>query len=182
MPAYSCDPNLELTGYATLALLEHLDRHQIETFLVVHDLVDVAPDGWVKVTNILNLMNDFARAGGSMGNFVALGIKAAELAPLPPEMEAMSFPDFLLAYRDVYQQRHRNGDPGSLTIEFPSNHHAVVHCINVPYPDDLVYGVLFGFAQRVFPTATQFSIFYDEKILAREQGGDATLLHVVWED
>jgi hypothetical protein len=46
-------------------------------------------------------------------------------------------------------------------------------------PDDLEYGILYGFAKR-FLAGTQFTVWYDEDLPRMDQGGDQTVIHVKW--
>lgn len=180
MPTYTCEPGLELNGQTARSLLENLNQDLMRPFLDAHGLDEVDPDAWYPLQDVLNVMNDIEAAGNATGSFVAIGVKAAELSPLPPEMEAMGFEQFMLIYADVYQQRHRNGYPGELVIESIDSNHILIH-FNVPYPDDVMYGLIFGYARRLMSARGFFTVYYDEDVPTREQGGDETLIHATWE-
>ncbi len=51
-----------------------------------------------------------------------------------------------------------------------------------PYPDDLVYGVVFGFARRLLPPDVYFTVYYDAALPRRDEGGIETVIHVEWGD
>lgn len=104
MPSYSCDPGLEVTGTVAQKLFATLNRDQVMPFLKVHHLVDIDPDGWVRLLDVLKVMNDLAWLGGVTGNFVATGIHVAEISQLPSEIETASLVEFWDAFNVFYQQ------------------------------------------------------------------------------
>lgn len=59
--------------------------------------------------------------------------------------------------------------------------HILLHFNNVPYPDDIMYGLVFGCTWRILPEQQQFSVYYDENLFTREQGSEETIIHVTWE-
>ncbi|NDJ79033.1 MAG: hypothetical protein GYB65_22510 [Chloroflexi bacterium] len=143
-------------------------------------MADIDPDGWYPLQDVLNVMNDMQAAGPAMFNFVAIGMTAAELSPITPEMEQLSFEEFMFVYRDVYQMRHRNGDPGSFEPEKLDSNHLVIK-LDIPYPDDLFYGLIYGFARRFATADMLFNVAYDANAQRKDLGGDITLVHVTWE-
>lgn len=177
--AYTCDPDLELNGQTTCALLENINRDVMRPFLAEHGLTEVDPDRWYSAQAVLNVMNDLATNGDSMSDFVAIGIKAAEISPLTPEMEQMPFDAFMSIYAQVYPARHRNGDAGWLRVDRNGDGHLTI-TMNVIYPDDVMYGLFYGFARRLFPVDVPFTVYYDETVTHRDQGGTQTVIHVAW--
>ena len=88
----------------------------------------------------------------------------------------------LMRWDDMYQMLHRNADVGGITVEkIAEKHYKTSH--TVIYPDDMSYGVLFGFARRFLPPGTPFKVYYDPEIPPRDRGGeqDATIIHIEWE-
>lgn len=181
MRVYECDPNVELIGFTARALLENLNAEQIKPFLDAHRITEIDPEQWYKVKNLLAVLNDILRSGASAGNFVAIGMKAVETTPMPPELAQLAFGDFLMGYSEVYKQLHRNGDGGTVWTEKAGKNHYVVH-FDVPYPDDIMYGVLFAYARHFLSSDTYYVVSYDEEVATRDQGGDDTLIHVTWEE
>jgi hypothetical protein len=53
----------------------------------------------------------------------------------------------------------------------------------VVYPDDMSYGILYGYARRFLPPGTKFKVYYDPDVLPRDQGGSEnyTIIHISWE-
>ena len=50
-------------------------------------------------------------------------------------------------------------------------------------PDDMSYGLLYAYARRFLPPGTQFTVYYDPDIPARDYGGDReeTIIHIEWD-
>jgi hypothetical protein len=110
---------------------------------------------------------------------VAIGSKIAETAFLPPEVERLSFEQIILGMNNFYQMQHRNGDAGEIKAEKVGENHFRLD-VRVPYPDDLEYGTAFGFAKRFLPSSKDFTVFYDEEMKRREEGGEVTRIHIKW--
>lgn len=52
--------------------------------------------------------------------------------------------------------------------------------VKTPYPDNFIYGVRCGEAQRFLTSGTRPTVTFDEQIQRRGQGGEATIVHVRW--
>jgi hypothetical protein len=50
--------------------------------------------------------------------------------------------------------------------------------MDVPYPDDLMYGMMYGFVRRLAPAGSGHIVAYDETITRKDQGGDYTVIHI----
>ncbi|HEC23937.1 MAG TPA: hypothetical protein ENI95_13565 [Chloroflexi bacterium] len=180
MPAYTCDPDTELIGRSVLALFENIRYDMIKPILDKHGLNDVDPDGWYPLQDVLDILSDISEQGSGLFDLVSVGISAARLSPIPPEVEALSLKEFLLLYPQLYPRRHRNGDAGEVLAEEAGERH-VKMIFRTPYPDDLMYGLMYGFARRFLPKGTPITVFYDPDIRRSEEGGKFTVIHVVWE-
>jgi hypothetical protein len=93
----------------------------------------------------------------------------------------MPFDEFLFLYQKLYQTRHRNGDPGWIQAERMARGH-VRMTLKIPYPDDIFYGLFYGFATRFLARGVSRIIEYDPDMPTREQGGDVTVIHVIWDE
>lgn len=183
MPHFSCDPKLQLYGQSTRALIENMNYDVVRPHLAQHGLDDIDPDGWYAMQSILEVFNALLEQGGAMADFVAIGMKAAELSPLPPELEQMTFAQFMQLYAErVYPARHQGGDPGTFAVEHTGPNALHVIIANV-YPDDVMYGLVYGFAKRFMgQRGIPFIVEYKPDTPTREQGGEQTVIQVSWED
>lgn len=176
----TCDPNVEIIGAAMLSIMDNLNVSEIYPFLEKHGLVEIDPSQWYATHLWLNVMNDLAEHTNLMTNLVAIGLRIAENVVLPPELANATLPQMLEVWDNVYQMQHRGGDIGQVKTEkindttYKTTH---VHL----YPDDLTYGVGYGWAKRFLPTGTSFKVWYDESIPRMDEGGEETIIHISWE-
>jgi hypothetical protein len=87
---------------------------------------------------------------------------------------------FLPAYAQYYQQLHRNGDPGEIRVETPADNHVVLTLLDVPYPDDLMYGLFYSYARRFAHKGMHFTVKYDDELPHKDGGGEYTVIHIAW--
>jgi len=181
MTTYTCEPNLEIPGRTAHALLESINRDSYLPILERHGLADIDQNSWYRLQDLLNVLNDMNEQGGTMMDFVSIGMAAGANSILPPEMRDVPLNKFLPAYAQYYQQLHRNGFPGEILVETPADHHVVLTLLAVPYPDDLMYGLFYSYARRLARPGMHFMVQYDDELTRRELGGEYTVIHVTWE-
>lgn len=181
MPKYTCDPRVELTGQTVLSLVQNIQHQDIEPILKKHNLNSVDPNAWYFLQDVLNVLSDVSDTEDAMTNFISIGIAAVEVGYIPPEMQSMTVAEFLTAYGKIYQIRHRGGDPGSVTIETVSPNHLKL-ILKIPYPDDVFYGIMYAYTRRFRPAGAKFLVRYDDTVPRREEGGEATILHITWDE
>lgn len=179
MTIYTCDSNLEINGHSAHALLDSINSDNYIHILKAHGLVDIDQDAWYPLQDLLNVLNDMAKQSTVMMDFVSIGMAAGTNGVLPSETQHLSLWEFFVAYGQNYQNLHRNGDAGSFQVEKTDQNHLAL-TLNVPYPDDLMYGLIYGYARR-FANGHQFIVAYDEEIARKDQGGDYTVIHVIWQ-
>lgn len=177
----SFEPNVELNGKSALAFLTNLMHDDMAPILAKHGLAQISPDEWYPIQSVLNLLSEIADHLDSTSSFVSIGIAAANqgIAALPPAIQNMPLADFFVQYEKIYQTRHRGGDSGYMLVEQPNEHHIVIHACN-PYPDDLNYGVIYGYTRHFLNKAGKgFVLRYDESLPRREDGAHETVLHII---
>lgn len=176
----SFDPKAELSGATAYAFLININHENIENILRAHHLDNIDPERWYPVQSVLDVMSDISEGFDYSSNFVAIGLAAGELGlkNLPPGAEKFSIEDFFVAYEKIYLTRHRNGDAGWIKTEKAGDSHLIVHA-RCPYPDDVTYGVLYAYARRFTPPGKRFILRYDEHALRHDDGGEATVIHVI---
>ncbi len=176
----SFDPNVEIIGRNVLGFIKSANRDNILPILEKHDLAEIDPEKWYPLQNFLDVLSDLSEQGDAMFDFVSIGIKNAETVVFPPEFEGLSFDETLALTSEMSKTLHRNGDAGYITVEKVSEKR-VKYTLKMPYPDDYVYGELYGMARRFLPPGTHFVMTYDDDIPRREHGGEVTIIHLTWE-
>ncbi len=82
----------------------------------------------------------------------------------------------------LYKALHGNfaGDIGNIiTTKISDTHYT---CTNSDlYPDDLAYGIIYGYAKRFLPRGTAFKVYYDANAPQRDRdSAPSSVLHVEW--
>lgn len=113
-----------------------------------------------------------------MFDLLAFGLAVADTTELPSSANNGTFEDLLPAIDAVYQMNHR-GKVGNCFVEQVGDHHVQI-TLTAPYPSDQMCGVLYGLASRFLPSETPFTVQYDETVPKKEEGGEATVLHLMW--
>lgn len=175
-----CPPETEISGEGILSLVQNVRTDEIQPILDRHNLGKLEPAKWYPAQIYLDVLADI-RAEFRL-NLVAIGMAVGENTSLPPEAQNLSLGDILWSVDDHYQMHHRNGDIGhAVTEKISDTHYTVTIHEGWLYPDDLEYGVIYGFAKRFLPPGTEFLVEYDPDIPRIEHGGDKTIIHIKWE-
>jgi len=162
-------------------IMPYKDAINVDNFAGIfsrHGLGEIDPDAWYPMSKMVDIFNEMSEKSQMM-DFVSLGMKMGEQLRLPPELANMSFLDLVRGLEDTYNYNNRGDDSGYIRGEIVSDNHVIIH-YRCPYPDDLLYGSLYGYARRFLPNNAKFVVKYDEKAKRMEQGGRETVIHVTW--
>ncbi len=175
----SFDSNVEVIGHNMLSFVQNVNASNVLPLLKKHGLAEIDPAEWYPLQRWLDVLSDLSSQAGSMFDLVAIGAAISKTAVMPPEVEKMPFEQFLYLVDQVYQMQHRGGNAGQVEIEKVADRHMKLK-VRVPYPDDLEYGTTYGFAHRFLPKDADVIVEYDPDLPRREEGGDYTVIHVMW--
>lgn len=179
MRTLTCSPEVEVLGRKILSLIDNLSTEVIEPLLEKHGLDNIQPEAWYPAQDWLDVINDLFADRSWTSQFVVTGMSIAENGSISPELEDASLEQILGQWDDFYQMPHRGGDIGEVTVEKLSDtHFKTVH--RHLYPDDLTYGIAYGWARRFLPEGTRFSVYYDKEVPHLDRGGTETIIHVKW--
>lgn len=181
MPTYHCDPNTEIIGQQALAFVENMSANTIRPYLEQRDLTAVDPMTWYPLQAWLDVLNELAKHKSATLDYVAIGTAMTQTVWLPAAMARLSMEEFFLtAISRIYQMQYRNGSAGSIEVQ-PIGTRRLRIRATTPYPDDLTYGVVYGFALRFLPRGTPVKVEYDPGVRRRDQGGEYTTMILEWE-
>jgi hypothetical protein len=181
MRTIQIEPGTQISGATVLSLVENMTAADFAPLISKYGFDAIDPDKWYPLQDYLDFVADAVENRGLAFNLVAIGMSIAEVAIMPPELANASFPQMVMGWDDHYQANFRNGDVGrKTTIKVADQHYKIVHDQTV-VPDDIEYGVLYGFAQRFLPPDTLFDVWFDEDVPRMDEGGDQTILHVSWD-
>jgi hypothetical protein len=172
-------PDTEVRGQTMLAFIQYINHEEIKPFLQSHDLDHIVPDQWYPLQQFLDVLNDISQYPGALFDFVSIGMKIIEVVEVPPDFAKLPYEQVALQHNTIYQRQHRGTDPGEYRVERVGDNHLKVTA-RVPYPDDFVYGAIYGEARRFLPKGTHVTVAYDKSCARRAQGGSETILHVTW--
>jgi hypothetical protein len=165
----------EVIGIAVLAFIRCVNAENIKPYLEKYNLTQIDPHTWYPTKLFCAVLSDMADAGGAMFDFVSIGMKLAELVP---DMPGATFTEKILQY-GIEGATNRGSDTGYTKVEVVDHKHVKI-TQRQPSPDDLLYGVLYGYAKR-YLAGKRFTVKYDENVPRRDQGGDVTIIHVTWD-
>ncbi|NDJ36563.1 MAG: hypothetical protein GYB64_18075 [Chloroflexi bacterium] len=180
MREYTCAPEVEVLGGNVLGFIHNVQEDEIKPALEKMGLTEIKPEEWYPLKDWLEVLNDLNRRGNTMYNFVAVGIGIAENAPFPPEVEQMPPVAVFEMLDTVYQAHHRGGDVGKIIVEKVADQHLKITLDGIVYPDDLEYGVAYGFAKRFLPEDSDFLVEYEEGVTRLDDDGEKTIIHISW--
>jgi hypothetical protein len=182
MPQYKAfGPDAEVYGAAMLAFVKSINFTEFEAILHEHGLHEIEPERWYPQQVWLDIFSEISSQFNSSPNLVSIGMKIAETAPVPPEVQALPFEQIMLGFNEgSYLANNRGKDIGCIEASLLEAKHLLM-TDKTPYPDDFVYGAYYGMAKRFLPRGTKFTVKYDERTPRREQGGSETPVHIIWE-
>jgi hypothetical protein len=178
MQKLQCPPGTEISGEGILSLVQNVRASEIQPILKKHNLGELNHTTWYPAQAYLDVLTDI-RSSFYM-NLVAVGMAVGENTTLPPQLHDASLGDILGSVDAHYQMHHRGTIGHAITEKVSDNHYKVTIHKGWLYPDDLEYGVLYGFAKRFLPRGTNFVVSYDPDVKRIDDGGDRTVIHIKW--
>lgn len=181
MRTLTCDPEIEVIGQSMLSIVHNLRSDEIRPILEKYELTDINPDEWYQAQNWLHAMNEIAAETDVMSNFVAIGMQIAENVVLPPELQNATLPQVLEAWDAIYQIQHRGGDIGYVKVEtIDEKNYRTIH--RHLYPDDITYGLAYGWCKRFLPAGVIFKVRYEDPFKRMDVGDHhETVILVSWD-
>jgi hypothetical protein len=149
-------PDAQILGQMCLAFLAAITLDEFSPILKKYGFEQIEPDRWYPQQNVLNIFREIADDANGSQNLVAVGVKAADYAVLPPELNTVE--KGLLALQMSYQMNHANipQDEG-YAVEITGPGSAYIKT-DLPYPDDLMYGTIWGFVRKIKAPTDNFKV------------------------
>ncbi len=173
-------PDAYVLGQAMMAFIQSINFTNFQPILSRYNLAKIEPQKWYPQQIWLDVFNEINTNRNSSDNLVSIGMKVVETAQYPPEFESWSLIRQITMMGEIYVMNNRGADIGKITPEIVNDNHVIMHD-STPYPDDFVYGAYYALARRFTAPNFKFSVKFDENIPRRGQGGDATLVHIMWD-
>jgi hypothetical protein len=149
-------------------------------FPMIQKYDTIASDEWYPAQDILKVMSELAAQPGSVVHLVNMGMNFSQtvgaLSQLTDKSSVQAIMDEFEAW---YRLSQRGTTVGKIHVEhFTDKSVRVV--LQTPFPDDLCYGIVYGYIQRFAPKGTLFRVWYDPKVRHRDLGGETTVICVSW--
>ncbi|HML21219.1 MAG TPA: hypothetical protein PKD09_06210 [Aggregatilinea sp.] len=180
MRRLTCDPKAEISGASLSSILENSQGGDMRALAAKFGLEDIRADAWYPLQKALEFWDELSNHPNLMSNLVATGLAIVDNALVPEGLAGASFEDWVKGWDAHYQANFRNADVGHKSAVKVSPGHYMIVLDGTVIPDDLEYGVLYGFARRLLPSSSEFTVWYDENETPMDEGGDRTILHVEW--
>ncbi len=158
-----------------LGFLECIGNERVRPVLQKYRLLPLEPTQWYPLQVWADVMRELS---GSTMDLVSIGMKMMDVAPWPSGFEKLPFIEILQHINLAYQANHQ-GDVGGYLVEVVDEHHAIID-VQVPYPDDLVYGAYWQICKKFLPAGTYFTVHFDDAAPLRKEGGQVTKIHLTW--
>jgi hypothetical protein len=180
MPPYqSFDPSTEVIGTSLVGFTKSMVHDNLTEILARYHLDKIDPQAWYPVQTLLDLFGEISNGVEPSPTFISLGVAVAQagLQAMPAAAKAVTLEQFFASYNDLWQSRHRNGDAGYIKYEAISPNHLVLK-FKTPYPDDILYGLIYAYARFFCPKDQTTSVAYDDHFPRRDLGGKETIIHI----
>src|SRR5215207_2565726 len=83
-------PQSEISGRLVLAFTQNLHRDEMRPILLKYNLEPTDPDGWYPQQRLLDVFRDIQAGNSNVAQtLVAIGMKGAETAAYPPEIDSI---------------------------------------------------------------------------------------------
>ena len=157
---FSTAPNEEVYGPAMAALFNNIDANDIHPLLEKHNITKADLEDWISLRRIMDLYQEMEGNDNISQYYVALGSRTTHAIPFPPGTDTVE--KALKALEASYGTMHRNCRPDEGTkVIFNSPRQAAV-IFNAPYPDDIMFGYVWGTVKHFIPAGIRFSVRYVE--------------------
>jgi hypothetical protein len=170
----------QVPGQILIDLAHAIGSDEIMPYYKKHGLTNIDPKAWYPQQTLLDIYNEMEDSeSGSMFDFVSIGMKEAQQAIVPDHFKSLPLLSILQGVGAVFKLNNRGTDIGEIKCETVTDTHVKI-ILRVPAPDDLWYGIFYGFVQRFIPKGTHFTVYFDKDIPRRDQGGAVTIIHITW--
>jgi hypothetical protein len=177
----TCDASVEISGQTLQAYTHSAYSDIILNIFQKHGLVNITPDKWYPLSPLLDALYEIGTHPDASSSMVSIGVKIAEYWVEPPDLKTARLPMVLEGWEKHLYANVRNGDVGHITTEkINDTSYRIIHQ-NV-FPDDLCYGLAYGFARAHLPPGTDFKVWYEDyEHRIDNDNSDKTVVCVSWE-
>lgn len=178
---YTTLPQAEMSGHVMLSIFDNLNdpsiNRTIERILRRFGLRDIDTEDWYPVQIVLDIYRELAKSGWGKFDLVNLGTQMVENTHVPAHIDTIPRAMEMLRSDYAIDIRNMPEDEG-YEIEYLSDRHLLVHD-RTPYPHDVVYGTILGFAERFCPADGDLTIHRSYN-LPGDRDSDGAVYDISW--
>lgn len=186
MHSYTCDPALIINGETLRAYIDNVQIDIIEPIFKKHGMTEPVVGEWYPLQPVLDLLKELSTASGSSTNLIAVGVKIAEYGVEPEDIIQAPLPIVLQYWQDhmdknIINKDTKAGGAGLIKTEkINDKFYKTTH--NNLFPDDLCYGLAYGFARSRLPLGNNFKVYYEDYNNRIDNGdSEETVICVQWD-
>lgn len=186
MHTFTCDPDMVINGETLRAYVDNVQSEIIMPIFDKYGMADPVAGEWYPLQPVLDALKEISTASGASTNLIAVGVKIAQYGVEPEDVIQAPLPIVLQYWQAHMDQNIVNkntglGGAGIIRTEKVNDKFYKTYQNNL-FPDDLCYGLAYGFARSRLPLGTNFKIWYED-YNNRIDNGDAeeTVICIQWE-
>lgn len=162
------DPQIEISGQIMAGQLPHIHAN-IQPILARYGLdTQPNPKAWYRQDRWLEALKDAARE--KRVDLVQAGTRWARTLPMPDGAYSVQRMIDYLCQR--YHELHRHVDVPHLVVEHASKREVFI-LDRSPYPDDFMYGIIYGVFSQFMPLGAKLKI-------RTNLSAEGMLYHITW--
>lgn len=177
---YRYAPDAEVSGAVMISLFNHYRRDDVIDSLQRHGLDNLDAERWYSVDPFIRLLDEWSKMPSFSTNLISVGMAMIYHLEPPEDTSGLSPVEKLLMLGEMHMAHHRNGDAGSYTIR-QLNDKTIRYIENTIWPDDMIYGYIYGAAQRYLGQGNRFTLRYMAGTQRQDMGGTETTLDLSWD-
>lgn len=174
---FTAAPGEDVYGPAITGIFDNVNADELRPMLDRHQISETDLTHWFPLQKLMDFYQDMLSHHNVAENMVAIGIKTIEKIPFPPETDGIF--KALRFIEASYALSHRNlrANEGAKVVFSGENQALII--FNAPYPDDIMYGYVWGISKRFLPKGSNFKVRYvqPDEVGVTEPG---TLIQVQW--
>lgn len=167
----------KVSGALMSALFNHYRRDEVLESLQAHGLDYFDAEQWYPVDQFIDLLAEWSRQSAFSTNAVSVGMAMTYHIELPDELESLPTEDKLLRLGDFFMSQHSGDGLGQFSAT-RIDERTIRYTENTVWPDDILYGYIYGAAQRYLGHGKHFTLSYVDLHQRMDAGSDKTLFEL----
>ncbi len=177
----TCDPATEISGQDLMAYPVASNAEAVVQILRKYGFAEIDANKWYPLQPLLDALYEIGTHPDVSSSLVSIGVKIAEYGVEPPDLKNARLALVLEGWEQHLYANVRGGDVGHvITQKITDTSYRIIQQ-NV-FPDDLCYGLAYGFARAHLPLGTNFRVWYEDYDHRIDNSdSDKTVICVSWE-